>query len=325
MTYPARLSRAPTRRRTRSHLTVAVRHYRSMPTAASHRAAGEPRWPTDTTGDPNEIVGSTEAARIIGHPKPNRLPHGLLELADQVERHDDGTVKKRGWKRETLWSYARTAMQRHTTIINDRLALDRTGVADHLGTHISRVDAFIAGAPDNLFPQPVDGRWYYLEDIDAWNQAHTQYQRSQLTSVDYTGDPGDLVTKADAARIVGYADTRSLDNSTIWRALLELNKDEHNAPMRSSGRTRLRWPRRIVWQAAETRTGRKGRTPGTRTVNRTGDPDELVGATEAARTLGYKTVAGLPKALLEQADEQGPPRRWKRQSLWNFNDLNRAS
>ncbi|WP_433294550.1 hypothetical protein ACQP2F_33390 [Actinoplanes sp. CA-030573] len=277
--------------------------------------AAAPRWPVDLTGDPAEIVGSTEAARVIGHPKPNRLPHGLLDIADQIERNDDGTVKRRGWKRETLWHYANTVMARHTTTIGEQLMLDRDGVADRLGTHISRVDAFIADAPDNGFPEPVEGRWYDAADIDAFQAAHQQQQK-KLTEIDYTGDPDDLVTKAEAARIAGYNTAVSINNSSLLDTLLALNKPEHNATM-PSGRPRLRWPRRTVWQAAEQRTGRTGRPRGaTRTIDRSGPPDELVVATEAARILGYKRVANLPRTLRDNPDEQGPPRRWKRATLW---------
>ncbi|GAA3339449.1 hypothetical protein GCM10020358_49140 [Amorphoplanes nipponensis] len=279
--------------------------------------AAAPRWPVDQAGDPAEVVGSTEAARVIGHPKSNRLPHGLLDIADEIEHNDDGTVKRRGWKRETLWHYASTVMARHSTTINGRLALDRTGIADRLGTHISRVDAFIAGAPDNGFPQPTEDRWYNADDIDAFAAAHEQQQRDTLTKIDYTGDPDDLVTKADIARIVGYRSPTNLNKSSLLDRLLELNKPEHNTTT-PSGRTRMRWPRRTAWKAAEQRTGRTGRPPGTtRVIDRSGDPDELVDATEATRVLGYKRVANLPQALRDQPDEQGPPRKWKRATLWS--------
>jgi len=129
--------------------------------------AAAPRWPVDLTGNPTEIVGSTEAARVIGHPRPNRLPLGLLEIADQIERHDDGTVRRRGWKRETLWRYAATVMASQSTTIDGKLVLDRAGVADRLGTHLSRVDAFIAAAPDNGFPEPVEGRWFSADSYNA--------------------------------------------------------------------------------------------------------------------------------------------------------------
>jgi hypothetical protein len=300
-----------TRSRSRSRPDPAVRHYRNMPAPAA-----APRWPVDLTGDPAEIVGSTEAARVIGHPKPNRLPHGLLELADQIEHNADGTVKRRGWKRETLWHYANTVMARHSTTINDRLVLDRNGVADRLGTHISRVDAFIAGAPDNGFPPPVEDRWYDTEDIDTFADAHDQQQRDTLTKIDYTGDPDELVNKADIARIVGYRSPTNLNKSSLLDTLIELNQPEHNTTT-ASGRVRMRWPRRTAWAAAEQRTGRTGRPrDATRTIDRSGEPTELVDATEATRVLGYKRVANLPQALREQPDEQGPPRKWKRSTLW---------
>jgi len=278
--------------------------------------AAAPRWPVDLTGNPTEIVGSTEAARVIGHPRPNRLPLGLLEIADQIERHDDGTVRRRGWKRETLWRYAATVMASQSTTVDGKLVLDRAGVADRLGTHLSRVDAFIAAAPDNGFPEPVDGRWFSAEDIDAYAVAKQQQQHDNLTKIDYTGDPDDLVTKAEAARIAGYSSPTNLNNSSLLDTLLALNNEEHNSTM-PTGRPRLRWPRRTVWHAAEQRTGRPGRPVGAiRTIDRSGDPDEFVDATEATRILGYKRTASLPRALRDHPDEPGPPRRWRRATLW---------
>lgn len=306
---PARLK--ATRPPTKSRPQPPVRHYRSMPAPAA-----APRWPIDLTGNPAEIVGSTEAARVIGHPRPNRLPLGLLEIADEIEYHDDGTVKRRGWKRETLWRYATTVMASHSTTIDGKLAVDRAGAADRLGTHLSRVDAFIAAAPDNGFPEAVEDRWYYTDAIDAFADAKQQRQHDNLTKIDYTGDPDDLVTKAEAARIAGYSSPTNLNNSSLLDTLLALNKPEHNSTM-PNGRPRLRWPRRTVWYACEQRTGRPGRPAGaTRTIDRSGDPDELVDATEATRILGYKRTASLPRKLLEQPDEPGPPRRWRRATLW---------
>ncbi|MEV0734181.1 hypothetical protein [Polymorphospora sp. NPDC050346] len=321
-------TRPPRRRRTRLHPTTAVRQYRTMPAHADRLVEtpsgllAVPRG-VDTTGDPHELVGSHEAARIIGHRRPTHLPHSLLAIADEVTHNTDGTVRRRAWKRETLWRYTATARADHTTIIDGRLALDRTAIADRFGIHVSTVDAAIAAAPDNGFPPPVDGRWRYADDIDTWYAAQQQHQLDALTRIDYTGDPDDLVTRPEAARIAGYRDHRNLLNSPLAETLLALNNPDHNMtmPHGRTGRTRHRWPRHVVWQAAEARTNRRGRPAGTtRTIDRTGDPDDLVTAPEAARTLGYKRVSGLPKALLAAADEQGPPRRWRRSTLWHFND-----
>ncbi|MEV0135750.1 hypothetical protein AB0H83_45820 [Dactylosporangium sp. NPDC050688] len=280
-------------------------------------APAAPRWPVDTTGDPAELVGSTEAARVVGHPKPNRLPHSLLEVADAIERNPDGTVARRRWRRDTLWRYATTVMTNRRTVIDDRLMLDRLGVADRLGLHLSRIDVAIAGSPSNGFPTQVEGRWYPADDVDAWDDQRRRQQLDSLTAVDYTGDPDDLLTRADAARVVGYTAARNLDNSPILEYLLAHNNDADNTTMAASGRTRLRWPRRVVWDAAQARTGSTGRTrAATRIVDRTGDPTELVGAAEAARVLGYRRPSGLPKTLLNQPDEPGPPRRWRRSTLW---------
>ncbi|WP_157630232.1 hypothetical protein [Salinispora arenicola] len=206
------------------------------------------------------------------------------------------------------------------TTLNGRLALDRAGIADRLGIHLSRVDAAIAAAPHNGFPPPTNGKWRYADDVDNWWRQHRHQQQQALTKIDYTGDPDDLVTKAEASRIIGYSSPVNLDNSSVWDTLLASNNPADNLTM-PNGRPRLRWPRRTVWRAAETRSGRTGRPrETTRTIDRTGNPNDLVGAAEAARILGYKRPSGLPKALIARADIPGRPRRWKRQTLWTFHD-----
>ncbi|HKR58697.1 MAG TPA: hypothetical protein VJS64_03100 [Pyrinomonadaceae bacterium] len=57
-------------------------------------------------------------------------------------------------------------------------------------------------------------------------------------------------------------------------------------------------------------------------VDRTGDPNELISAPQAASVLGYNSTADLPTALLNLADDITPlpsgrlRRKWQRRTLW---------
>jgi hypothetical protein len=260
-----------------------------------------------------------------------RLPQSLLNRADGVERRPDGTVSRRTWRRRTLWRYADIAFATGTTTIDGRPALDRTGIVTHAGVDIHTVDVWIRDRqsdgpdrPGNGFPAAVEDRWYYLDDIDAWCASRQTDRQDALTRVDRSGDPDELVTRTEAARILGYSHSWHLGNSPVYAALIERNNSEHNVPLPGGG-TRLRWPRHVVWDVGASRTNRRGRPVGasaaTRTVDCGGDPDELVGASEAARVLGYRHPSGLPRKVLDRADvplSPGQPRRWRRRTLWEI-------
>jgi hypothetical protein len=295
-----------------------MRHHRDVPS----RSGRDPRRAIDRTGDPNAVVGSTEAARRLGYSRPEKLPTTLLDLAD-VERNPDGSIRRRTWTLRTLWHFADVHLAAGATTIDGRAAVDRAGIAERAGVTVPAVAAWIAGRARNGFPEPIEADWYAVDAIDTWIAEHARARVDRLTRVDRSGGPDELVTKTEVARIVGYDDARSLDNSPLYATLLERNRPEHNEPL-PSGRQRRRWPRRVVWDVADTRTNRRGRprgaTAATRTVDRSGDADELVGASEASRVLGYRHPSGLPGHVLERADVPGAPRQWRRSTLWAIAD-----
>jgi len=218
--------------------------------------------------------------------------------------------------------------------IRGREVLDHAGIVQRTGVSGRTVDEWIAGSPDNGFPSRIPGtRYFPAKAVDTWWAKHQAHRRSGLTTVDRSGDPNELVIKAEVARILGYQDSRSLDNSSVLARLLERNNARDNETM-SSGRTRLRWPRRVVWEVADERTGQVGRRPAATVrarVDRTGDPDELVQAPEAARVLGYADYRRLQNSaewatLLDRVDQEEPgtgdrtARSWRRRTLWAVAD-----
>ena len=144
--------------------------------------------------------------------------------------------------------------------IDGRAALDRAGVAARIGVAYSTVNHWYAhrdhfGFPDGVTSQGV--QWFFVDEIDVFHVAHQARKKAELTKVDRSGDPNELVTSGGAAKILGYASYRNLPDELLERA--------DDMALTPTGRIRRRWYRRTVWALADTRTGRQstGRTPGT--------------------------------------------------------------
>lgn len=309
---------APTRP-TRSSATpknrgAPIRHYLGMPPRQTARPTA-----VDRTGHPDDLVGTAEATRILGYAQPDKLPAQLLEQADNVERNPDGSIKRRSWKRSTLWRWADIHLAVESTKIDGRPALDRTGIAAHTGFAISAVATWIAGRDTNGFPNRVEGRWYYTDEIDEWVRQHIASYRPTDSVRSRTDE---LIDIDEVARMAGFSSKDSLRQNPLWHILAERNDptDNEKSPR---GRPRRRWPRRTVQQIIDADQPRRGRRPGTtRIIDRTGDPNELVGATEAARVLGYQHRSGLPEKVLDRTDVPSDPgpRKWRRSTLWSIAD-----
>lgn len=145
-------------------------------------------------------------------------------------------------------------------VIGGKVALDRAGVAAHLGAAYSTVNHWHRHRDRFDFPEGFlrDGRdWFWLDDINAFHAAHQAAKRAELTKVDRRGDPEDLIGSGAAASILGYRSYRNLPDT-----LLHHPDRVEELP---DGRVRRLWRRRTVWAVADARTGRQstGRTPGT--------------------------------------------------------------
>jgi hypothetical protein len=144
--------------------------------------------------------------------------------------------------------------------INRRRAVDRRGVVARLRVAYTTVNHWHRFRTRFGFPAGFThdgGEWFWLDDIDAFHAAHLAAKRAELTTVDRTGHPDDLVGSGAAARILGYASYRNLPDT-----LYDEPDDTEELP---DGRIRRYWYRRTVWAVADARTGRQstGRTPGT--------------------------------------------------------------
>jgi hypothetical protein len=183
--------------------------------------------------------------------------------------------------------------------ISGRRALDRAGVAAQLGAAYSTVNHWHRHRARFGFPEGFhhDGReWFWLQDIKAFHAAHLAAKRAELTKVDRSGHPDDLVGSGVAAKILGYGSYRNLPDT-----LLDRPDRTEELP---DGRIRRWWYRRTVWAVADARTGRQstGRTPGTtgaRKPHPYADDPRLQAATDLlteASTAG-RTRRGLGREL----------------------------
>ncbi|MET7821267.1 hypothetical protein [Micromonospora zamorensis] len=66
------------------------------------------------SGDPNDLVTSGGAAKILGYASYRNLPRTLLDQADQVEVLPSGRLRRR-WLRRTVWAVADARTGRHST------------------------------------------------------------------------------------------------------------------------------------------------------------------------------------------------------------------
>ncbi|MGA5304578.1 hypothetical protein ACPCHT_32035 [Nucisporomicrobium flavum] len=70
--------------------------------------------PVDRSGDPNELVGSGDAARILGYGSYRNLPDELRDQPDDIEILSDGRLRRR-WQRRTVWAIAAARTGRQST------------------------------------------------------------------------------------------------------------------------------------------------------------------------------------------------------------------
>ncbi|WP_431937091.1 hypothetical protein [Micromonospora sp. RP3T] len=145
-------------------------------------------------------------------------------------------------------------------MISGRIALDRAGVAAHLGAAYSTVNHWHRHRARFDFPEGFPhegGDWFWLDDVEAFRTAHQTAKRAALTRVDRCGDSEDLIGSGAAARVLGYSSYRNLPDT--------LYDHPDRVETLPDGRVRRLWFRRTVWAVADARTGRQstGRTPGT--------------------------------------------------------------
>jgi hypothetical protein len=102
--------------------------------------------------------------------------------------------------------------------------------------------------------------YWHADEWLEWRDAYMRAKISALTECDKSGAEGDLVTAAEAARIMGYRGRNVIHSNRRLGYFPE--PDAYGPP--ASGRPVPLWKRSTVWAAADARTGKAGgHLPGT--------------------------------------------------------------
>jgi hypothetical protein len=131
-----------------------------------------------------------------------------------------------------------------------RAQLDRAGIRAFTGASAATINRWHHHRVETGFPAAAesdrDGRqWWWRTDIRDFHARHLATRAGSFTRLDRTGNPDELLTAPQAAKILGYIDHRSLP-----RLLLDHPDQVEPLP---SGRLRRRWYRATVWAYADGR------------------------------------------------------------------------
>ncbi|NEC35519.1 helix-turn-helix transcriptional regulator [Streptomyces rubrogriseus] len=279
------------------------------------------------------LVDTTQIVSEFGTSKPrisdwsNNPDSGFPAVA-----HTEG--RKRFWRYDEVAAFFSNRAPKKRTLPAAVLEADqdelltKREVAQLLGyTRTSTIDAYFRDRP-GYFPEPdedIDGPRWRRGTIVAWTANRPGKGRrgpvpaAALPQVPVDGDPDELLGTAEVASLLGYGSAASFSSALYQGRIPELPEPETLEKQKGSrGGARKKWRRATVVAAARER----GVLP-------TADQDEdLVGAAEAARILGYSNTDSFISALghgllpdLEQPDgfeyrrgSAGRPRqqRWKR-------------
>ena len=148
-------------------------------------------------------------------------------------------------------------------VINGRAVISRADMTG-LGIGRSTLEGWyrkraVTGHPDKAGRIGRADYWYADEWL-AWRDAYIRAKISTLTECDKSGAEGDLVTAAEAARIMGYRSRNVIHSNRRLGYFPE--PDQYGPPV--NGRPVPLWKRSTVWAVADGRTGKAGgHKPGT--------------------------------------------------------------
>ncbi|MGH3947524.1 MAG: hypothetical protein ACRDSE_00130 [Pseudonocardiaceae bacterium] len=181
-----------------------------------------------------------------------------------------------------------------------RRRLDRAGVATLTGVSTATVDHWYHHRASTGFPEvahsDTDGRqWWWKSEVEAFHSVHLAARAATFTRVNRSGEPDDLLTAPQAAKVLGYKNHRSLPD------LLLANPDD--TQQLPSGRLRRHWYRRTLWDYADARplrhsTGRPtGSGTGPRKPHPYADDPRLDAALALLTEAGGQPTTGLGAEL----------------------------
>ncbi|MGI5397064.1 helix-turn-helix transcriptional regulator [Streptomyces sp. CA-251251] len=282
------------------------------------------------------LVDTTQIVSEFGTSKPrisewsNNPDSGFPAVA-----HTEG--RKRFWRYDEVAAFFAQRAPKKRTLPSAVLEADqdelltKREVAQLLGyTRTSTIDAYFRDRP-GYFPEPdedIDGPRWRRGTIVTWAANRPGKGRrgpaaaAALPEVPVDGDPDELLGTAEVASLLGYGSAASFSSALYQGRVPELPEPEALQKQEGSrGGARKKWRRATVVAAARER----GVLPAA------GQDEDLVGAAEAARILGYSNADSFISALghgllpdLEEPDgfeyrrgSAGRPRqqRWRRTRL----------
>ncbi|MFF8676171.1 hypothetical protein [Streptomyces sp. NPDC015242] len=215
-----------------------------------------------------------------------------------------------------------------------RRVVEAADIAAKYGLTPARISSLYLDRETTGFPDVVGHRgrarqWDEV-DVDKW---FTQRKASRLQEHKPPKlDPDQLLTSAEASKFLGYKNTQQVNHYLRDHPGYFPEPDvveELGTAERPYQRRRWRVQTLLDWKATRPGVGRRkvtGRpTRPLPDVPVDGDPDELLGATQAAALLGFKSIASFSSSLaqgnlplLKTADaltESGGKRRWTRRRI----------
>ncbi|MES5824965.1 hypothetical protein [Streptomyces sp. RG80] len=220
-----------------------------------------------------------------------------------------------------------------------RLA-DAAEIAAEHGLTSARISQFYTERTENTagkaFPEPVDKRgrarlWDHAE-VTEWFSHRSAARLTQHRPPSL--DPETLLNASDASRYLGYKNANQVNTFVRDHPgyFPEPDVVEEMGTAENPYRRQL-WKVATLQEWMASRPGR-GRRAGTKPapplpeVSADGDPQELLGASQAAALLGYKSVGSFSSALsqgnlpllktvdgLAEAGRQKGRRRWTRRRI----------
>lgn len=209
------------------------------------------RGPDRREVDGRVLVTRNELARISGERE-----HTLYKwwAARARNGHPDGiTLDGRLYVDEQQWRDWRAGHSADRRVLEGRVVVSRTELARVTGTPISTLAQWYGERARNGHPEGIKiGSRLYVDEQQwhTWHGEHTAALKAGLSEIDRGGDPDELLTITQAARLLGYADTSTL---TSYRGRGQFVEPDHTEEL-PSGRPRRYWKRRTLWAFADQRT-----------------------------------------------------------------------
>ncbi|MET9122189.1 hypothetical protein [Streptomyces sp. NPDC004528] len=211
---------------------------------------------------------------------------------------------------------------------------DSAEIAAEHGLTVSRINGLYAARERNGFPEAVDSRGrarlWIKADVDRWfNEREISRFHHHVPPA---RDPEDLLNASESSRYLGYKNPMQVTIYTREHPgyFPEPDVVEDLGTAKRPYR-RKKWRVRTLDNWMSERPGKGKHTGAMRTppplpdVPVDGDPEELLGATQTAALLGFKSVNSFSSSLsqgnlplLKTADsvsENGRRRRWTRRRV----------